>query len=106
VKLADFGASTRVTDFDKSQDIMQSQESVKGTPYFMAPEVLAAGKYGRKGDVWAVGCTMIQMLTGQPPWKELNLKGLVQLHVHLACWEGGAPLPPLTRAQVVLIYFY
>jgi serine/threonine protein kinase len=35
----------------------------------MAPEVLSSGKYGRKGDIWAVGCTMIQMLTGEPPWK-------------------------------------
>ena len=31
----------------------------------MAPEVLSNSKYGRKGDIWAVGCTMIQMLTGQ-----------------------------------------
>lgn len=38
--------------------------TIKGTPYFMAPEVLSNSKYGRKGDIWAVGCTMIQMLTG------------------------------------------
>ena len=54
----------------------------------MAPETLSQSKYGRKGDIWAVGCTIIQMLTGEPPWKEKNLNGLVQLHMLLASWNG------------------
>ena len=54
----------------------------------MAPEVLAQSKYGRKGDIWAVGCTMIQMLTGQPPWKDRNLHSMVQLHLLLQGWNG------------------
>lgn len=86
VKLADFGASTK-TSLDKTQET----ESIKGTPYFMAPEVLAQSKYGRKGDVWAVGCTMIQMLTGQPPWKDRNLGSMVQLHLLLQGWSGPPP---------------
>lgn len=87
VKLADFGASTQLSQFNQTQ----VTTTVKGTPYFMAPEVLASSKYGRKGDIWAVGCTMIQMLTGEPPWKDRNLKGLVQLHLLLTSWEGGPP---------------
>jgi hypothetical protein len=87
VKLADFGASTQLTQFNQTQ----VTTTVKGTPYFMAPEVLASSRYGRKGDIWAVGCTMIQMLTGEPPWKDRNLKGLVQLHLLLTSWEGGPP---------------
>lgn len=86
VKLADFGASTRLS-FDKTQETT----TIKGTPYFMAPEVLPNSKYGRKGDIWAVGCTMIQMLTSSPPWKDRNLKGLVQLHLLLSSWNEGPP---------------
>ncbi len=67
------------------------------TPYFMAPEVLSENKYGRKGDIWAVGCTMIQMLTGSPPWKDQNLKNLVQLHILLSSWKLGPP--PYTPAS-------
>jgi serine/threonine protein kinase len=59
----------------------------------MAPEVLSLSRYGRKGDVWAVGCTVIQMLTGEPPWKERKLQSLVQLHVLLSTWEGVPPMP-------------
>lgn len=87
VKLADFGASTKLTAFNQTQ----VTTTVKGTPYFMAPEVLSSSRYGRKGDIWAVGCTMIQMLTGDPPWKDRNLKGLVQLHLLLNSWENGPP---------------
>ena len=87
VKLADFGASTQLTQFNQTQ----ITTTVKGTPYFMAPEVLASSRYGRKGDIWAVGCTMIQMLTGDPPWKDRNLKGLVQLHLLLTSWDAGPP---------------
>lgn len=57
----------------------------------MAPEVLSENRYGRKGDIWALGCTMIQMLTGHPPWKEYNLSNLVQLHVLLSSWQQGPP---------------
>jgi len=87
VKLADFGASTTLTQFNQTQETT----TIKGTPYFMAPEVLSNSKYGRKGDVWAVGCTMIQMLTGEPPWKDQNIKGLVQLHILLSTWDQGPP---------------
>ena len=89
VKLADFGASTKVNAFDRTQETI----SFKGTPYFMAPEVLGQSKYGRKGDIWAVGCTMIQMLTAQPPWKDRNLTGLVQLHILMMDWKGPPTYP-------------
>ncbi|CAE7786215.1 mkkA, partial [Symbiodinium microadriaticum] len=90
VKLADFGASTTLSSFGETQETA----TIKGTPYFMAPEVLSASKYGRRGDVWAVGCTMVQMLTGDPPWKDRKLQTLIQLHMLLSTWEG---IPPIDR---------
>lgn len=90
VKLADFGASTTLSSFGETQETA----TIKGTPYFMAPEVLSESKYGRRGDVWAVGCTIIQMLTGDPPWKDRKLQTLIQLHMLLSTWEG---IPPIDR---------
>jgi serine/threonine protein kinase len=86
VKLADFGASIKL-----NMDQTQEDSQIKGTPYFMAPEVLSQGHYGRKGDIWAVGCTMIQMLSGEPPWKDMNLRSILQLHQIVLHWEKGPP---------------
>ncbi|CAA7049537.1 unnamed protein product [Microthlaspi erraticum] len=61
-KIADFGCAKRVdTELDSP---------VMGTPAFMAPEVARGEKQGRESDIWAVGCTVIEMVTGSPPWTE------------------------------------
>jgi hypothetical protein len=97
VKLADFGASTKVM-FDETQET----QTIKGTPYFMAPEVLSQSKYGRKGDIWAVGCTVIQMLTGEPPWKSNNLQSIIQLHLLLSNRPEGPP--PVDRPMPEVLH--
>ena len=39
------------------------------TPLWTAPEVLLQN-YGRKIDIWSLGCVLIEMSTGKPPWSE------------------------------------
>ncbi|CAD8081561.1 unnamed protein product [Paramecium sonneborni] len=57
-KLADFGCSI----------IGSNAYSLKGTPNWMAPEVINSQETGRYSDIWSLGCTIIEMLTGEPPW--------------------------------------
>ena len=79
VKLADFGASKRL---EKTQRDMMQSLTIRGTPYFMAPEVFEE-KYSVKADVWSVGCVAIQMATGTPPWKARGFSNPVSLFNHL-----------------------
>lgn len=67
VKLTDFGISRNI------QDIGSNLTSCAGTPYWMAPEVIIEElTHGRKVDIWSTGCTVVEMLTGSPPLKELD----------------------------------
>uniref|UniRef100_A0A8D0G3C7 Mitogen-activated protein kinase kinase kinase 3-like n=1 Tax=Sphenodon punctatus TaxID=8508 RepID=A0A8D0G3C7_SPHPU len=69
VKLGDFGASKRIQTICMSGTGIKS---VTGTPYWMSPEVISGEGYGRKADVWSVGCTVVEMLTEKPPWAEFE----------------------------------
>ncbi|KAK1430240.1 hypothetical protein QVD17_12840 [Tagetes erecta] len=67
VKLADFGLAKAT----KLNDI----KSCKGTPFWMAPEVVNNKKnkgYGPAADIWSLGCTVLEMLTGQVPYSHLE----------------------------------
>ncbi|KAL6984461.1 mitogen-activated protein kinase kinase kinase [Sarracenia purpurea var. burkii] len=66
VKLADFGLA-KVT---KLNDV----KSCKGTPFWMAPEVVRRNNhgYGLAADIWSLGCTVLEMLTRQIPYSHLE----------------------------------
>ncbi|XP_027044730.1 mitogen-activated protein kinase kinase kinase 2-like [Pocillopora damicornis] len=68
VKLADFGLSKIIQKIGSKTAL----ESYYGTPYWMAPEILWGKGYGRKADIWSVGCTVVEMLTGRPPLGDLE----------------------------------
>ena len=67
LRIADFGASARLASHTTDTGEFQKME---GTVVFMAPEVVRGGPegYGRKCDVWSIGCVLIQMVTAKLPW--------------------------------------
>ena len=62
VKLADFGASKKVETADGI-----NETKFVGTPAYIAPEAIR-GKHSHKGDIWSVGCTLLELATGKQPW--------------------------------------
>ncbi|PWA48524.1 MAP3K epsilon protein kinase 1 [Artemisia annua] len=66
VKLADFGVAHKLTEGDITT------HSVVGTPYWMAPEVIEMSGVCAASDIWSVGCTVIELLTGVPPYYKLQ----------------------------------
>lgn len=64
VKLADFGVATKASGLDQS--------SVVGTPYWMAPEVIELSGAATSSDIWSLGCTVIELIEGKPPYHKLQ----------------------------------
>ncbi|XP_064526483.1 serine/threonine-protein kinase PAK 3-like [Pseudopipra pipra] len=58
VKLIDFGFCAWLNPWEKKR------RSLIGTPFYMAPEMLAGDKYDAKVDIWALGITALEMVDG------------------------------------------
>ncbi|XP_069717917.1 mitogen-activated protein kinase kinase kinase 19 [Phaenicophaeus curvirostris] len=72
VKLIDFGCARRLAWASLGGTHSEMLKSVHGTPYWMAPEVINESGYGRKSDIWSVGCTVFEMATGKPPLASMD----------------------------------
>ncbi|KAF1882377.1 hypothetical protein Lal_00039024 [Lupinus albus] len=81
-KLADFGCAKRVSEV---------AAPVAGTPAFMAPEVARGEKQGFPADVWALGCTVLEMITGKQPWQGVSEPAVVLYRVG---YSGEVPVIP------------
>jgi len=90
VKVADFGASSKLASL---ADPSAASTSIRGTPLFMAPEVIQQVGHGRKADVWSAGCTVIEMASGRPPWASLGFDNEVAAMFHIATTETPPDLP-------------
>jgi tRNA A-37 threonylcarbamoyl transferase component Bud32 len=82
VKLGDFGLA-RVM-----REIAIRRTEIRGTPLYMAPEQVTGTDIDRRADLYAVGCTLFELLTGRPPFTDGDIM-FQQLH--------AAPPRPSTR---------
>jgi len=65
VKLSDFGVSMRIGETEFNFEAV-------GTPYWMSPEVIQmSGVITPACDIWSFGCTVIELVTGKPPYAHL-----------------------------------
>ncbi|KAG2186391.1 hypothetical protein INT43_002829, partial [Umbelopsis isabellina] len=65
VKLTDFGVSLnlKLKQVDNGEPV--------GTPNWMAPEIIELQGASVKSDIWSLGCTIIELYSGKPPYSDL-----------------------------------
>jgi eukaryotic-like serine/threonine-protein kinase len=101
VKVLDFGLVR-----DLSSDLRLTNEgSVSGTPAYLAPESAAHNKFDARGDIYALGCVMYYMLTGQLVFDAETSAGMIAAHIRdqptAPSQKSELPIPPELDAIVL-----
>lgn len=74
-KISDFGISKKTDDIYGND----SSNSMQGTVFWMAPEVIQSqGQgYSAKVDIWSLGCVVLEMFAGRRPWSREEAIGAI-----------------------------
>lgn len=66
IKITDFGVSSAV-------DVpTMTGNTLVGTPWYIAPEMIEGRPYSKSVDIWSLGCTVIELATGKRPYHHLR----------------------------------
>lgn len=78
-----------------------NDNEVVGSPYWMAPEVIEQSGASTASDIWSVGCVVVELMEGRPPYGELApmqaLWRIVQ-DEQMRIPDGASPVSRLSRA--------
>jgi serine/threonine protein kinase len=66
-KVLDFGLA-KLTKHDRHKQSLTAAGDVFGSPFYMSPEQCKGDKLDRRSDIYSLGCTMFECLTGRPPF--------------------------------------
>ncbi len=80
LKIVDFGIARL-----SNKGTPQSQTAtgvVFGTPFYMSPEQCRGDRVDERSDIYSFGCTLFEVLTGNPPFVGKNAFDTIMMHIN------------------------
>lgn len=90
-KLIDFGLARSVEAQPESSSVTE------GTPYYVAPEKIKRERETFLSDMYSLGCTLYQAITGHVPFEAPTVEELVAAHVNMPLTPPNAVSPEITQ---------
>ncbi|KAI3760394.1 hypothetical protein L1987_50789 [Smallanthus sonchifolius] len=85
--------TAKLADFGSAVELGGPFPGTRGSPMWMAPEVVRGEYIGPESDVWSLGCTVIEILTGKPAWQDRGVATLSQIGYSDELPELETPVP-------------
>jgi uncharacterized RDD family membrane protein YckC len=86
------GAAVKVADFGLAAAPGSAEKDFVGSPFYASPEQIAGESPSYRSDIYALGITFHELLTGAPPFQAPSLRKMRSLHLH-------APRPPIAARR-------
>ncbi|XP_062101967.1 mitogen-activated protein kinase kinase kinase 20-like [Humulus lupulus] len=85
-KIADFGLAKEISTSSQTEPL-----TLRGTPLYLAPESVKDNEYECPSDIWALGCAVVEMVTGKPVWNYTQEPNIWALLLRI----GGEEVPEI-----------
>ncbi|MEW5852843.1 MAG: protein kinase [Myxococcota bacterium] len=92
VKVSDFGVAYPQ---GRESDRLTAPTTILGTPEYISPEQARAGEVDFRADMYSLGCSMFELLTGSVPFSAATPQALIAAHL------TQAPEPPRVRVPTL-----
>jgi serine/threonine protein kinase len=97
-KILDFGLA-KLTSRNRNQQSLTIAGDIFGSPFYMSPEQCHSVRLDNRSDLYSLGCTMFECLTGQPPFTGNLIESVMFGHMEgepptLQSMVGAGRLPP------------
>ena len=79
-KIVDFGIAKLSGIKDPENQFLTNAGEVCGSPYYMSPEQTIGQRIDARSDIYSLGCTLFEALTGAPPLRGRSAVDTMMMH--------------------------